>query len=373
MKQGAAHGLRKARRLYRRRNFTQVINFLEPQVFMYRDSYEYYYLLGMSCLYTGDYSGAYSYLRRALDIEDNVSAMLGLGAVLLRRRQTDQALRTYLDIIDLDNHNRRARRALQWLRGLNSPEEALEWFESNRVRRILPPVGWFLPRWITIPVITAAVVGATFVIRPQVESVLSDLLAPPDREGSEFIIPEETGDALVTPPDEERFQFTPREAERLLDRVGDYFNDRRDNLVRRELNRIQLSNASATIRERAELIRSYLTEPDFTSLTDNFTYEEVSEDPALYADVYVRWRGRVANLEIGTDAITFDFLAGYHERRVLEGIVPARVQFAVLLDNDQPVELIGWVQPQEDEGEFTLQVTSIRRLNPSELSLEDAE
>lgn len=371
MKRGAAHGLRKARRLYRRRNFTQVINFLEPQVFMYRDSYDYYYLLGMSCLYTGDYSGAYSYLRRALDIEDNVNAMLGLGAVLLRRRQTDQALRTYLDIIDLDNHNRRARRALQWLRGLNDPEEAVDWFESNRVRRILPPIGMFLPRWITVPVAGAALLGLIFLVRPHLEAIVTDLFAPPDREGSEFITPGDTDESLVSTPDEERFQLTPREAERLLSRVGDYFNDRRDNMVRRELNRIRLSNANATIRERAEMIRSYLREPDFTTLEDNFTYDEVSDDPALYADVYVRWRGRIANLEVGTEAITFDLLVGYHDRQVLEGTVPARVRFAVLLENDQPVELIGRVVLDDEGSEFSLQVTSIRRMNPSELSVQE--
>jgi hypothetical protein len=370
VKQGAAHGLRKARRLYRRRNFTQVINFLEPQVFMYRDSYDYYYLLGMSCLYTGDYSGAYSYLRRALDIEEKADAMLGLGAALLRRRQTDQALRTYLDIIDLDNHNRRARRALQWLRGLDSPDEALDWFESNRIRKILPPLGWFIPRWISLPLIAALCVALAVIARPHLEAVMGDLFAPPDREGSEFIVPEESGDSLITPPDEERFQFTPREAERLLNRVGDYFNDRRDNMVRRELNRIRLSNASAMIRERAEMIRSYLTEPDFTTLSDNFSYQEVSDDPALYANVYVRWRGRVTNLEVGTEEITFDFLSGYHERRVLDGIVPAQVEFAVLLENDQPVELIGRIIPGAGD-DFSLQVTSIRRLNPSELGLEE--
>jgi len=335
---------------------------------MYRDSYDYYYLLGMSCLYTGDYSGAYSYLRRALDIEDNVNAMLGLGAVLLRRRQTDQALRTYLDIIDLDNHNHRARRALQWLRGLDSPEEALEWFESNRVRRILPPLGLFVPRWISVPGISAAIVGLIVILAPQIEPVVSELFAPADREGSELIAPDDSVGSLTTTPDQERFQFTPREAERLLNRVGDFFNDRRDNMVRRELNRIRLSNASDRIQERAEMIRSYLTEPDFTTLSDNFTYDEVSEDPALHAGVYVRWQGRIANLEVGEDAIVFDLLVGYQERRVLEGIVPARVQFAVLLENDQPVEVIGRVIPREGDPAFSLNVTSIRRMNPSELS-----
>ncbi len=336
---------------------------------MFRESYDYYYLLGMSCLYTGDYSGSYSYLRRALDIDERPNAMLGLGAVLLRRRQTDQALRTYLDIIDMDNRNRRARRALQWLRGLDQPDEAIDWFESNRIRRILPPLGWYVPRWITVPVIVAAAAAIAVAAWPIVDRMVQTVGADSDREGSELVAADRYEQNLVTAPREERFQLTSREAERLLNRIGDDFNARRDNLVRRELNRIAMSNAAPALRERAELIRDYLQEPDFSSFSDNFTFDEVRDDPALHEGVYVRWRGRVANLDIGDDAIRFDFLAGYHDRQVLDGIVPARIGFAVLLQNDEAVELIGQVEPEAEAPEgFSLRITSIRRLGPSELA-----
>jgi tetratricopeptide (TPR) repeat protein len=366
VKRGAAHGLRKARRSYRRRNFTLVINFLEPQVFMYRDSYEYYYLLGMSCLYTGDYSGGYSYLRRALDIDERVNAMLGLAAVLLRRREMDKAIRAYLDVLDVDQHNRRARRALGWLRSMDDPESVVEWFESRRVRRILPRIGPFLPSWVGVPVGVAAAAAIVVAVGPVVVDHVSRWFAPPDREGTELVSTEGSRDQLVTEVSDARYTFTEGEAARILTRIGDYFNDRRDNLVRRELNRIALSNADAGTRERALLLRDYLVEPDFTTLRDNFPYPEVFGEPDLYDGVYVRWRGRVTNLEIGTDAIRFEFLAGYESRRVLDGIVPARVEFAVLLENDQAVELIGQVERQA--GGIALRVTSIRTLAPSEIT-----
>lgn len=370
MKRSARQGIRKARRAFRRRNFTRVINFLEPQVFLYRDSYDYYYLLGMSCLYTNDYSGAYSYLRRALDIDEQPGAMLGLAAVQLRRRQIQAALQTYLDILDVDDRNRRARRALQWLRNLDHPEAAIDWFEDRRVRRILPPIGWFVPRWIAVPAVLAIIAGTAVLAAPMVAQVLR--AAGDRRPGTEFVIPEHSDTDLVTPPDEERFVLTDREAERLLADIGRAFNDRRDNLVRRELNRIRLSNARPSIRERAELIREYLETPDFSSFQDNYSWDEVADDPALHAGVYVRWKGRVANLAIGEEAITFDFLAGYHTRRVLDGIVPAVLRFSVLLENDQAVELIGQVVPDPavDAG-FSLAVGSIRRLAPAELSAEN--
>ena len=94
---------------------------------MFRESWYYYNILGMSCLYTGDYAGAYSYLRRAADIDDaQTDTMLGIGAVLLRRRQIDLAIRNYLDLLDQNPQERRARKALQWIRHLDDPDEVID-------------------------------------------------------------------------------------------------------------------------------------------------------------------------------------------------------------------------------------------------------
>jgi hypothetical protein len=346
-----------------------VINLLVPQVYLFRESFDYYYLLGMSCLYTGDYAGAYSYLRRALDLDRRPDAMLGFAAALLRRRQTDVALRTYLDILDIDPHNRRAQRALRMLRNIENPEEAVEWFEDRRIRRILPPIGVYVPRAVIAVGVVAVVVAGALAVRPfvgrLVDPVMETLFAPARREGMELL----TRDAEQTPlttSETARFMLNEREADRLFRRIGDYFNARRDNLVRRELNRIAQSNAHPRMKARAELIRDYLEVPDFTSMKDNFSFNEVIDDPRLYAGVYVRWRGRAANISVGEELIRFDLLVGYHDRRVLSGVVPVVVDFAVLLEDDQPVEVIARVE-QSGEQDIRLHATSLRRLSPSEV------
>ena len=368
MTRSAERGLRKARRFFRTRKFTQVINYLEPQVFMFRQSYEYYYILGMSCLHTGDYAGSFSYLRRALDIDKRIEAMLGVAAVLLRRRQTDLAIRTYLDILDIDHRNRRAKLALRWLRGIEDPEEALDWFESRRFMRILPPLGWYVPTWAAVSVGTAIVGATIFFLYPVVLHLVETHFGPEQREGSQLLTTEDVQTPIVVDasPEETRFVLSDREAERLLDEIGDYFNDQRDNVVRRELNRVAQSNAAPLIKSRAAALDAYLAVPDFTDFSDNFTHEEVISDPPLYDGVFVRWRGRIANLAIGEEAIRFDLLVGYETRQVLEGIVPAELRFAVLLENDRPVELIGRVHAGE-EGTISLEITSIRILSPAEV------
>ena len=72
----------------------------------------------------------------------------------------------------------------------------------------------------------------------------------------------------------------------------------------------------------------------------------------------------VSNLEFGEERITFDFLVGYQDRRVLEGVVPAYLEFAALLEGGMPVELIGEVLTAENEAGFRLRVTSLRMLEP---------
>ena len=366
MKRSSVRNLNKAKRLFRRRKFTQVITLLEPQVFLYRDSYRYYFLLGMSCLHTGDFAGAFSYLQRALDIDERPEAMLGLGAVLLRRRQMDQALRNYLDLLDLDNGNRRAQRALQWLRAVESPDEVIEWFEDRRIRKILPYSGLYIPSQITfgatlILVIILVVAGIRFAI-PRLSALRGD-----QRPGSELVQLSQSVETLVEQGDGHAIQLTPREIERLFSDVGQYFNANRDNMVRRELNRIRLSNAAPSIKARAELLRDYLKTPDFSNVQDDFSYSEVNRDLPLYSDVYVRWKGRVANLVIGEDRIRFDLLVGYHTGQVVEGIVPVELNFAVVLANNNPIELIGAVQLEENN-RFRLRGTSIRILSQRELN-----
>lgn len=366
MKRSSARNLAKAARLYRHRKYTQVITFLEPQVFLYRESYRYYYLLGMSCLYTGDYAGAFSYLQRALDIDERPEAMLGLGAVLLRRRHMDQAIRNYLDILDLDNHNRRAQRALQWLRAIESPDEVLEWFENRQIRKILPPAGWYIPSWIAVG--TGAVVAAvvvTVIVRLTILPAFS--FNRELRPGSELVALTHPSEPLVETEGSYRYEFTAREVERLFSEVGEYFNAGRDNIVRRELNRIAASNAGTAIKGRAELLRDYLTVPDFSNFQDGFSYREVVAEPVLHDQVYVRWRGRIANLVVDEDRIRFDLLVGYHTGQVVEGIVPVEIDFAVVLNNNNPVEVIGLVRTAPD-GVSALRGTSIRLLSQREMN-----
>ena len=369
MKNTAAAGLAAARRLYRKRRFSRVITLLESQVFLYRDSYSYYYLLGMSCLYNGDFAGAQSYLNRALDLDFTAEVQLGLAAVHLRRQELKPALRTYLSVLDTDPHNRYAERALNSLRTVEDPQDVETWFHGGRIRRFLPALPRHIPRVVIVAGVTALIATVGLIWhRPIVTAVesLSSRVGPPAREGGEELTTPLEDQQLVEEIESARYMLTPDELERQLQRMRRDFNAHRDNLVRRELNRVELSNASELVKERARQLAPHLKEPDFASFDTNFPLQEVRQDPPLHHGTYVKWRGRIANLTVRDEVITFDLLVGYQERKVVEGIVAVTLDFAVLLTNDDPVEVIGLLFSSDPNGALSLEVTAIRRLNPNE-------
>jgi len=136
--------------------------------------------------------------------------------------------------------------------------------------------------------------------------------------------------------------------------------DYRDNMAAVEINRLLLSNATLAIKERARMLKGFVTQPTFDTLRDGFAYSQVAAQPALYDGCAVRWRGKVANLKIGKDAIVFDLLVGYDQEKELEGIVPVVLPFAAQLANGIPIEVLGQVQVQRDR--LSLQGLSVHRL-----------
>src|SRR6056297_2822906 len=131
--------LKKAHKLYRQGKYTQILQLLESQIFRYRQSFQFYYLLGMSCLYTGDFSGSESYLKRALSLKPaNKNALLGIAAVHLKQQKTSEALKDWFEVIDQEPKNRYANRGLSVVRQHADHDQLIEFTDSNKLYKLLP-------------------------------------------------------------------------------------------------------------------------------------------------------------------------------------------------------------------------------------------
>jgi tetratricopeptide (TPR) repeat protein len=335
--------LQKALVLARKGRYGEAVKMLEAEVFRHQDSFAYYHTLGTICLYAGDFGGAYTYFTRAKNIRfQDPRNLLGLAFLFLRRGDTGRALDMYLDVQELEKTNPIVRRALGLIKkygGTGALEEKLGRKKKNFLYPPLPLAG-FSPR--PLPLIIALLAAATaagIVLGPgRTSPVQRGGLEISALEQEERKNPVETGGS-------HRYILTHDQVLAGYGEARELFNKYRDEAAKRELNRILESNASAGIKNKARLLKSYMEIPGFGSLKDRFGYAEVAADPLLYRDCFVLWRGSAANIQGKGERTSFDLLVGYDTRTVMEGTVRVELDFPAELNTREPLEVLGSVVP----------------------------
>jgi tetratricopeptide (TPR) repeat protein len=330
--------IKQAAGLVQKRKFSQAISLLESKIFHYRNSFQYYYLLGLSCLYAGDLSGASSYLNRAGQLNANdINCQLGIAAVHLMRSEVDESLKIWLDIVNRDKKNKTAKNALALLRkGL----QAVEISENpKKLQTILPPIS---RRISIIPILLlpliAALIWAAYSYGPKLfESGKKTRI---QEAGFEF---DEKTASLISREGSYLYELSGKEIKSSLDKAKQYFNLYRDNMTLVETNRLLLSNASEDVKYLASFLKDNVKTPNFTNLKDNFGILEVRKDLPLYQDCYVIWKGKITNVSITEESINFLFLVGYHDEKELEGTVPVSLDFAVNIQDGDNLELLAQI------------------------------
>ncbi len=333
-----------ARHLMRRRNFAAAIQVLNEKRQVYEESFDYNYTLGLAFLYAGDTGSAAQSFEAARKIKINdANLLLCQAAIHLRRGNTERAVQYYLDILDLDPQNKDAKRALEFVRTHGDYEEICRWVDDGRIELYYPPLG-VNPKKIqalAAALLVGALCGALavhFWPRDFSKSGRADL-------SSLVLSASDSGNA--------------RDVKKSYNKALEFFEERRDNAAQREVNRVLNSSASTGLKQKARSLMTYFEAPGFDSLKDNFSYQEVAADAALYLDCYVDWSGRASNVSQGENSLSFDLLVGYEDLKNLEGIV--RVSFDFLpergLDPEKPVRVLGRVS--SDGGKILLQGRSL--------------
>jgi hypothetical protein len=355
----ASTNLGDARRLFRTRRFPEVIRLLEPEVFRFRENADYFLMLGTACLHTGDLGGATSYLGRARQLKpESVTALLGLAAVHLKRAETEQALKLWLEVLDEDPRNPVALRGMNLLRRGLSRDELQAYVDAGKLPQLYPRMPG-RPLW---PILLAIALGGAALIVGGSLAVRHFRSPAPSRPGVSGIYLPTDGGLRIEADAGAVYTLDEREIEQGFKKAKALLLDYRDNPACVQINRILLSNASTPVKERALALKSFLRPPNFATFRDPFTYREVSTQPRLYDGCHVAWKGKVANLLLGTDAITFDLLVGYEGERELEGTVPVRLDFAADLTDGTGLEVLGRVVADGDR--ILLAGVSLHRLVP---------
>ena len=336
----------------RRRKFATAIKLLEAREETYEDNFEYYVIIGIACLYVGDIGSSYSYFERARKIKlTDTRLLLGQAAILLRHGDTGRALQYYMEVKDNDPSNKTALAAIEFLRTRGDYDTICRWVDTGRIEQFYPPLGVNPEK---IAAIAAPV--ACFILG----LILVFALFPRKNiyKGSRLDLTElslssdEKNNAQEKDLSAQAYGYilSDKQIEKTYTNAMDYFQSHRDNAAQVEINRILNSNASVKIKQKAQVLMSYLEEPTFDTLTDNPSYKAVDAEPILYLDAWVSWGGKITNAMVYEDgSYSCQLLVGYESGEVVEGIVTVRFAAEPNITPDQPVKILGKICSQDDK------------------------
>ncbi|MDR2257959.1 MAG: tetratricopeptide repeat protein [Treponema sp.] len=341
--------LTKATRLARSGNYQGAVRTLVPEINRYNGSFRYFYLLAVSCLHVGDFGGALTYFKVARDIKiRHPGVLLGFAVLYLRRGEIDKAVDFYLEVQELDEKNRIAKKALKIIRTYAGAGNFSAWLDSGDLPKLYPPVPPAGLSWNRVLVSAAAV----FVVLAFTAGLLFYFRVIPnpfmihrgDRRGiTEISLEREDREQPVETGGSYSYILTRNEVLKTYERALTLFTEYRDEAAKTHLNRILESNASPGVKNKSRLLLSYMEPPGFETFSrkDNFSYAEVMKEPALYRDCHVIWRGMATNMDFFQNLTAFDFLVGYDTRKVWEGTVPVIFDKTISLSTEKPLEVLG--------------------------------
>ncbi len=333
--------MERAKRAFYRRRYNDVLTILEPNVIQYRDSFPFYYFLGLACLHTGDIGGATSYFQRARQIKMRDPDLLAAQAALhLRRGDTHQAVEYYLEALEYDPGHALSRRSLEFIRKNGDPETVSALVETGRISRFYPRPRPPVPL-ARVVLLIALAISVAFLV-PLARSAVREARTTGTRADlSALELTGQEKSAVVENGGTYRYILTEREILSAYALAQQSFQSYRDNAAQIEINRLLNSNAGTAVKHKARLLMEYLSVPGFDTVKDVPPFAKVANEPWLYLDCYVAWKGMATNVNRTERSVSFDFLVGYDTRTTLEGIVPASFGSALEVDPERPLEVLG--------------------------------
>jgi len=342
--------LNKAALLAKRHKFEEALKILKDEEDRYNGLFKYYFLYAVICLHSGSFVEAHEYFHLARQIKmKDPSTLLGLAICCLREIKTARALDYYLDVQEADPKNKIAKRALTVIRNNSDPETLSEWITVQRLEKLYPPIPGPLisPRTaITAALILAAGFVLVFGILVGVKALPNPFKTRSERQTQGFTLSSQERSEPVEIGGSYRYILTRDQAADLYDRALSLFTEYRDEEAKINLNRILESNASEGLKNKSHLLMSYMEVPGFDTFKRNFnpSFSDVKNEPVIYRDVHIIWRGMATNVEVTDEYTRFDFLVGYDTRRTLEGIVQVTFDSPVSINSERPLEVLGRIK-----------------------------
>lgn len=153
------------------------------------------------------------------------------------------------------------------------------------------------------------------------------------------------------------FYQDKKQIEKDLNLAKKYISQTDYNNSRLILNKIIYSNADEKYKEKARNLVHLLTEPFFNKLTLNPTYNEIIQNPLLYKDIFIQWKGLVYEL---IDDYNFSLMVYSKNPIYIDGISQCVLPKPYPLFVKQQIEIFGKIIDLIDNKIPKIEIKNIR-------------
>jgi len=358
--------LNKAAILAKKRDYEGALNALKDEEERYYGSFKYYYLYGVICLYAGNYAEAHENFNLARKIKMNdPDLMLCFAVLYLKRMDTVQAVHYYLEVQELDQENKTAKKALAVIRKYSAGEALSDWMSEN-LSYLFPPIpapSVTTKAILNIFLILAAAFILVFGILISVKVLPNPFKSKNQRPTANYTLSDQDRRESVQVEGSYKYILTRDQAINYYDKALSLFTSYRDEEAKKSLNRILESNASEGLKSRARLLMDNMQVPGFDNFkrADNPSFADVKNESAIYRNVHVIWKGMATNVTVTDEGTTFDFLVGYDTRKTLEGIIPVVFSGPIAINMERPLEVLGKITLGSSYSDIKLEGVAIHQ------------
>lgn len=327
-----------------RRHFGQAIKILESGAELYEENADFYIMLGTACLYAGDLGSSYAYYQKARKISlTNVNLLLGQAALFLRRGDTEKALSYYIEVLDNDPSNRVAKDAMEFIRVRGDYTTICRWADTGRITQFYPELGVNPDKIFYFSILFLFCLAGGIFSFTMIKNRMGKVTGPRMDLSSIVLSAEEKSNAQEKDMSSQAYHYilSSREISASYDKALQYFQNNDDNHAQIEINRILNSNASVSIKKKANILMGYLSVPGFDNLVYSPVFKDVEADPLLHMDCYVIWSGRVSDVVETENSYEARFLVGYENMKNIDGIINLKFSTKISIEPDKPVRILG--------------------------------
>jgi hypothetical protein len=335
---------------YRKKQYVKAVSYLEKALTTNKNDPEVYLFLGNASLLTGDLDGARRYFRGGLLVnEKDTELQRGLSYVYLNDERIEDAINLWGEILSRDPGEKSIKQLLSRLRETEDMNSFAETVDLKSFLTASVPLYHKLKPYILSLSISFGllVIIVLFYVTPLYQRTLQRFY-PEIVELNEIELPVDEP-FIDVEPGEALYSFSEEEVGESFVQIKKYIYRDKVNSALVSLNRIMLSNASLAVKERFRILFTFIDPPDPLSIDYNPHFFEIMKEPAVFEGVYVRWTGRIANLEKRGEDIQFDLLVNYENEDTIEGIARVSISGVYYIENRQDIEVFGTIRGYEKE------------------------